>query len=181
MLRYCLLLFLFISRNLSAQDKVAFGVSGTYNFPFSLVGIGLRAQIPFSEKIQAVPQIKYYPTFNQFHEVYGGLSLHYSLLSPFQYAGGRVRFEPTKPNFYLTAGFEYNRWFNYAPNENKKSKKDNILPEVGAGISVGSNAVRVFFEAKYNVLWDESYGEFGLLIYPFNLKQNRKNNCPKVN
>ncbi len=175
-----IIVILLLSLQLQAQDKIAFGLSGMYNFPLQTVGIGLRAQIPVIERLYVVPQIKYAPSFNTIHEFYGGVNMHYFLLNNTISHGYKQQTMPQRPVLYLAAGVEYNRWLNYEKTKNLKANQNNLLPEVGLGISVGGHLVRAFAEVKYNIIWEESYGEFGVMIYPFNPKRNRKNNCPKI-
>jgi hypothetical protein len=174
------IVFLLLSFQLHAQDKIAFGISGMYNFPLETIGIGLRSQIPVYERLSVVPQIKYAPSFNTIHEFYGGINVHYSLLNNTVSHGYRNRIEPIRPVLYLAAGVEYNRWINYEKTKNLKANQNNFLPETGLGISLGGHLIRAFAEIKYNIIWEESYSEFGVMIYPFNDKRNRKNNCPKI-
>jgi hypothetical protein len=182
MIKNCktIIVILLLSLKLHAQDRISFGISGMYNFPLETIGIGLRSQIPLNERFSIVPQIKYAPSFNTIHEFYGGVNAHFFLLNNTIAHGYRGRIEPKKPVLYLAAGVEYNRWINYEKTKNTKANQNNFLPEVGLGVSLGGHLVRAFAEIKYNVLWEESYGEFGVMIYPFNDRKNRKNNCPKV-
>ncbi|MFD2522773.1 hypothetical protein [Emticicia soli] len=168
-----------LSINLYAQDKMAIGASAIYNFPLQTIGAGLRVQMPLANRFALVPQIKYMPVFNDIHEAYGGINLHYFLLNNTFSLGYRKAVNPKRPVVYLAAGVEYNRWINYAPTVNDKAKKNNILPEAGLGASWGGNYVRIFAEAKYNILWKESYGEIGVLFFPFNDKLFRNNSCPR--
>ena len=175
-----IIIILLLSLKLHAQDHISFGLSGMYNFPLETIGIGLRSQISLTERFSIVPQIKYAPSFNTIHEFYGGINTHFFLLNNTISHGSRNRVEPSKPVLYLAAGVEYNRWINYEKTKNLKANQNNFLPEVGLGVSLGGHLVRAFAEIKYNILWEESYGEFGVMIYPFNDKRKRKNNCPKI-
>lgn len=171
----------FIITNLQAQDKPAFGASLMYNFPLSTVGFGLRGQIPLSNRLLVVPQVKYAPGFNEIHELYAGTNIHFLLLTKSRNIGYQKSIvEPQKPNLYLAAGVAYNRWINYFPSINSRAKQNNIIPEVGGGLTLGSLVTRFFVEGKYNILWNESYGEVGLLFYPAYIKINKRNSCPKI-
>jgi hypothetical protein len=165
--------------NLLAQDKTAFGLSAIYNFPLQTIGAGFRIQMPVANRFVLVPQIKYMPSFNNIHEAYGGINLHYFLLNNTFSLGHKQIVNPKRPVLYLAAGVQYNRWINYEKTLNLKAKKDNVLPEAGLGLSAGGNFIRIFAEGKYNILWNESYGEVGVLFFPFNDRLSRKNNCPK--
>jgi hypothetical protein len=172
---------LFISLNVTTygQDKTSFGFSGMYNFPLKTIGIGVRANIPIFERAYVVPQFKYAPSFNKIHELYAGVNLHYVIMQGNQYINGRKRAtEPTIPSIYITGGVLYNRWINYTETVSTTAKQNNILPEIGLGTSIGGYAVRAFAEVKYNVRWNESYGEVGLLFCPYYIKQKRRYSCP---
>lgn len=173
------IILLLFSTNLFAQDKTAFGLSAIYNFPLQTTGVGFRIQMPVANRFALVPQIKYMPSFNNIHEAYGGINLHYFLLNNTFSLGRKQVVNPKRPVLYLAAGVEYNRWINYTRTINTDAKQDNVLPEAGLGLSGGWNFVRIFAEGKYNILWNESYGEVGVLFFPFNDRLLRKNNCPK--
>jgi hypothetical protein len=174
-------LILLISTSTYAQDKVSFGASLMYNFPLNTVGVGIRSQIPINNRLVVVPDIKYAPKFNDIHELYAGLNVHFLLItSSKNISYQRSRIEPQKPNLYITAGAEYNQWFNYINSINTKANKQNVLPKVGLGTSFGSHITRFFAEIKYNILWDEAYAEAGLLIYPGFIKLKKKNSCPVI-
>jgi hypothetical protein len=175
-----LFILLILAWQTYAQDKASFSATALYNYPLSTFGVGLRSVIPIQNRVMVVPQFKYAPAFNQIHELFAGVNLNYLIIAPSQKLGyGQSRIQPNKPSIYLTAGAAYNRWINYFPSINTRAKKDNILPEVGGGIILGSLTTRVFIEGKYNPLWDESYSELGILFYPAFFKLNRKNACPK--
>jgi hypothetical protein len=148
-----------------SQEKFTIGPSIVYNFPVQGIGFGLRAQIPVMDRVQIVPQFKYLPSYNVINEYYGGINIHYLV----------YRYKSI--DLYAAAGGMYNRWINYAPSENANSKKSNILPEAGIGTSLGSEDIRGFVELKYNVLWNESYLEAGILFSPLGLLQ-KKYTCP---
>jgi hypothetical protein len=173
------LLLLLFGIHLHAQDKTAFGLSAIYNFPLQTVGAGFRIQMPVANRFALVPQIKYMPSFNNIHEAYGGINLHYFILNNTFSLGTRKYVNPKRPVLYLAAGVEYNRWINYEKTLNTKAKQNNVLPEAGLGLSAGGNFIRIFAEGKYNIFWNESYGEVGVLFFPFNEQLSRKNNCPK--
>lgn len=174
------LFLLLFSMGLYAQDRTAFGLSAIYNFPLQTAGVGLRIQMPVANRFALVPQIKYMPAFNNIHEAYGGINLHYFLLNNTFSLGYKKVVNPKRPVLYLAVGVEYNRWINYTITQNDKAKKNNVLPEAGLGLSAGGNFIRVFAEAKYNIFWKESYGEIGVMLFPFNDRLSRKNNCPRL-
>ncbi len=176
---FILLLLLVNHFNIYSQDKFSFGFSGVYNFPLNSVGIGLRAQVPIIPKVFVVPQLKYFPSFNTIHELYGGINVHYALVEGnIRPDGFKRSIDPEIPMIYLAVGAQYNRWINYVETQQSNSKPNNFLPEVGLGTSIGNYPVRLFAEVKYNILWKESYGEVGLMFCPAYFRTKSKTNCP---
>ncbi len=174
-------LILLVSTTIYAQDKISFGASLMYNFPLNTIGVGIRSQIPVTNRITLTPDVKYAPKFNEIHELYAGLNVHFLLItSTKNISYQRSRVEPQKPNLYITAGAEYNQWFNHINSINSQAQEKNILPKIGLGTSFGSHITRFFAEVKYNILWDEAYAEAGLLIYPGFIKLKKKNSCPVI-
>lgn len=171
LLKYSVL-FLVTSLTVSAQETVSFGLSGTYNFPMETIGFGLRANVPVTHRIFVVPRLKYAPGFNQIEEVEAGANLQFTLWDHLQRNGS------SKPVMYVSAGALYNRWLNYYPSINSKAGQNNILPEAGLGVRSGGNRLKVFAEGHWNILWNESYGEAGLLFYPFNKRSKKILTCP---
>lgn len=157
-----------ISLAASAQKTASFGLSGAYNFPMETIGFGLRANVPVTQRLSFVPRIKYAPDFNTIHEVEAGADVQFDLWDASQRSGS------SKPVIYVSAGAMYNRWLNYYPNNNSIAKQNNILPEAGLGILSGGNRVKFFLEGHWNILWNESYGEAGLLVYPFNERLSKR-------
>ena len=173
---------LFFSVTAKAQDKIAFGLSAAYNFPLQGLGIGLRVQIPIIERFYVVPEVRYFPAFNAIHEFYGGANIQYMIFEGNYKPRGIKRVsEPHIPNLYLTAGADYNRWINYAPSLNDKAIKDNFLPNIGIGTSIGNYAFQGFAELKYNIIWKESFAEVGFLVCPRYFKSKKKSKCPDIN
>lgn len=183
-LKICIIVLLIASTNFysKAQNEIFYGVSGMYNIPLKNIGIGVRAQIPVWDRVELVPQVKYVPSFNKIHELYGGANLHFLLIEGNEKINGRKPlYERTRPDIYLAAGVEYNRWIDYVETKKTNSGRNNILPEAGMGISYGNKTIRFFGEVKYNILWNESYLEAGLLVCPSRIfKQNKSNKCPRL-
>lgn len=171
LLKYGMLFFV-VSLTATAQKTIAFGLSGTYNFPMETIGTGIRADIPLTQRLSLVPRIKYAPKFNRIEELEAGAHVQLDLWNATQRNGS------SKPVLYVTAGALYNRWLNYYPNINPKAGQNNILPEAGLGVLSGGNRFRVFAEAHWNIIWNESYAEAGLLFYPFNKRLKKILKCP---
>ncbi|MEP7171555.1 MAG: hypothetical protein ABI855_19445, partial [Bacteroidota bacterium] len=127
-------------------------------------GAGLRVKIPIRNRLSAVPEISYFPSFNRYHELYAGVALHYEILTIRSY------------NLYLAAGGYYNNWINaeaYAPG---LKKKNNFAPEAGGGLVRNRGCWRPFIEDRYDFKWKENTLRIGIYWYPGSCSKNEK--CP---
>ena len=182
---FFILLFLTIYTGAFAQDKWALGPMVSYNFALKSTGVGFRSTIPITNKFVLNPQVKYFPNFNTIDELFAGVNLQYVLVSSEKERSyNRYEHMAGKPSLYLTAGVDYNSWLNFdpaSPSKKANATANNVLPNLGIGSVLGGSVVRIFAEARYNILWNESFGEFGILIYPGNIKgRNRSLACPGV-
>jgi len=154
-----IIIFLFfLSSNLYSQ-KFGLGVAAVYNFQTNGLGASLRAEIPRGQ-ISLVPQIAYYPSFNEITELYAGLSLHLNVVSY-----GDI-------TLYGIANASYNGWFNYDEFQMKKAKLSNIDAEVGLGLKKGK-CLRPFTELRYNFKWKEANFRIGIMYF-FNCDKKGK-------
>ncbi len=181
---FLVLIFLQICTASLAQEKWALGPMVSYNFAIKSTGVGFRSTIPLSNKLILNPQVKYFPNFNALEELYAGVNLQYILVSSESEIGYNRFKHSNKPSLYLTAGVDYNNWLNYdpaTPTLKANATNNNVLPNIGVGSVMGGSVVRLFAEARYNILWNESFGEFGILIYPGNIRgRNKSLSCPGV-
>ena len=154
------------------QLPASLGLQLHYNYAIQSIGAGFRFEIPISSSISIVPQVKYQPAgLNTIHEVYAGLAFSYNILMT------------SASKFYLIGAVDANSWFNYIPSATTKAQRFNILPKPGAGLEFGFGSLAVFGELKYNVLWNESYTDFGVKIRRNDAKRRRKDpqlDCPKI-
>jgi hypothetical protein len=154
------------------QMPTGLGLQFHYNYAIQGMGAGLRYEIPLSSTMAVVPQAKYQPAgFNSIHEVYAGLAVHYSPL------------QSNSAKFYLLGAVDLNQWFNYFPSLNSRASRFNVLPKPGAGLEIGFGSMALFSEVKYNILWKESYTDFGLKFRGDVSRKKRKNpqlQCPKI-
>lgn len=146
-----LIFLIFLSGTCFGQNKFGIGASMMYNFQTEGIGTGLRVQIPLGNKLSVMPQAYYFFPFNQIHEYYIGLNLHYNLLEIKNHTG------------YLNAGAFYNQWINF---DGKIYTRNNFLPEVGGGILFTKRCLRPFIEQRYNPLWREGTFRIGVMWYP---------------
>lgn len=163
-------LFFLFSYNLYSQ-KFGMGLSAIYNFQTEGFGASLRAEIPRGQ-FSIVPQVAYYPSFNEITEFYAGISLHLNVISY-----GNL-------TLYGIANGSYNGWINYESFEMKKAKFSNWAAEAGVGIKKGK-CLRPFMELRYNVKWKEANLRIGLMYF-FNCNKKghyRKKavSCPAYN
>jgi hypothetical protein len=181
------LCFLLIICSLSvfSQDKWAIGPLYATNFAIKSTGVGFRATIPLTKKIILNPEVKYFLSINPIEEVFAGINVQYLLISSQkELSYSKSEHIRGKPSLYVTAGVDYNNWLNYdptIPTLNTTATANNVLPNIGIGSAMGGPRIRLFAEARYNIIWNESFGEIGLLIYPMHFKKRNKSlSCPKV-
>lgn len=167
MLRYVLLSFGMLLSSVAAiaQVQIGFGASGSYNFQTEGWGFGARAEGYVIKSLSVVLQGQYYPTFNQVHEVSGGLELHYA---PFYHPIVRP---------YVLAGGSVNYWFNYNESNFKAAKPLNFIAEVGGGLVFLDKQLRPFAEYRYNPFFLEGSVHVGLMYFPKFRSRNRTT-CP---
>ncbi len=157
-----LILFISVSlwQNVHAQavkrEKQAVGYGGSiiYNFHANSFGADLRVKIPLVSRLFVVPQVSYFPPFNDYHEFYAGAALHYEIYRMRTY------------NFYLLAAGYYNEWINaeqFAPGQ---KKQHNFAYEAGAGLVRNQGCIRPFIEDGYDFKWKENSLRIGIYIYP---------------
>ena len=156
---------LLMSIGAMAQVQIGFGVSGSYNFQTEGWGFGARAKGYVIRSLSVVLQGHYNPTFNQVHEVNGGLELHYA---PFYH---RI----VRP--YILAGGSVNYWFNFAESNYVAAKPLNFIAEVGGGLVFLDKQVRPFAEYRYNPIFLEGSVHIGLMYFP-NFRSRNRTTCP---
>src|SRR4051812_30890600 len=61
------------------KQSIGYGGSLIYNFHANGFGADLRMKIPVANRLSAVPEFSYFPAFNDYHEFYAGLALHYEI------------------------------------------------------------------------------------------------------
>lgn len=159
--RVCILsLAFFMSDGLFAQavkrenKSIGYGASLIYNFHATSFGADVRVKIPLLKNLSVVPQISYFPAFNDYHEFYAGAALHYEIFRFGTY------------NFYLLGAGYYNDWINaeeYAPGQ---KKQHNFAYEAGGGLVRRYGCIRPFIEDGYDFKWKENSLRIGIYIYP---------------
>jgi hypothetical protein len=113
-----------------------------------------------------VPEVDYFPAFNEYHELYAGAALQYDLFSMGSF------------NFYVLGAGYYNNWLNaedFAPGQ---KKEHNFAPEAGAGLVRNIGCIRPFIENRYDFKWEENHLHIGIYWYPGLC--GTKEDCPGV-
>lgn len=167
----CLLMSLTLligSAKQARAQQTGFGGSIIYNFQAEGFGVDLRAKVPVYRRLFVVPEVSYYPSFNEYHEYYAGAALHYEII------------QLNKFVFYLTAGAYFNNWINaddFAPG---RKLQFNFSPQLGGGIVKRNGCLRPFVENRYDFKWKEDNIRIGVLIYPGSCG-SKKEKCPRIN
>lgn len=136
------------------NKSIGYGASLIYNFHATSFGADVRVKIPLLKNLSVVPQLSYFPAFNDYHEFYAGAALHYELFRLGTY------------NFYLLGAGYYNDWINaeeYAPGQ---KKQHNFAYEAGGGLVRRYGCIRPFIEDGYDFKWKENSLRIGIYIYP---------------
>lgn len=149
----CLLSMSFYQLKAQVVKEWGLGIGAICNIAVPSYGGEIRGLFAFSDRITLAPQIQYYPSFNKFHDLYLGTSLHFSIL-PY-----------TNWGIYLLAHGSYHNWFNYYDSNNYKAKQHNWDAEPGIGITKNYGCVRPYAEARYNIKWKEGNLRVGLAFF----------------
>lgn len=141
------------SGNTGFSQGTGLGGSVSYNFQTEGIGFGLRYGIYMGKRFTAMPQVTFYPGFNQIKETYYTLNLHYNAL--------------IYQNFvvYAIAGGSYNAWHNYYDFKNHLSNSSTVIGEVGIGATKNVGCLRLFIEHRYNFMWKEGELQAGLMFH----------------
>jgi hypothetical protein len=129
------------------------GIGAICNFTVPSYGAELRGIFILSDHWAIAPQVQYYPSFNRFHDLYLGTSLHFNF-TPSYYWG-----------LYALGHFSYHNWINYYESNNYKAKQHNWDGEPGIGIIKNWGCVRPYAEARYNIKWKEGNLRVGLAFF----------------
>ena len=149
------LLFHFIKLNSfsqSAGKPLIIGIGGLFNFQTEGKAVDARVMLPLAEGFYFTPRASYFPSSNKIHEYYAGADIDYYLLllrkvTPYVYLGGY-----------------YDNWINYTEFHNKLAKKNNMVPEGGAGLIFNFGCINPYLEYRYDGKWKEGSLGAGLMI-----------------
>jgi hypothetical protein len=146
------------------KQTVGYGASVIYNFHATGFGADLRMKIPLTKRLSVVPQVAYFPSFNDYHEYYAGAAIHWEVARIGTY------------NLYLLGAGYYNDWINaetYAPGQDERY---NFAYEAGLGLVRSFGCIRPFIENGYDIKWRENSLRIGIYIYPGSCGGKEK--CP---
>ena len=129
-------------------QPVGIGVSGIYNLQTESIGFGLRGAI-YGKRVNIIPQVAYYPSFNKVHEIFLGIGAEYNAIIE-----KNVR-------FYALGHGAFNAWLNHENSTKKNAQLSNWAAEVGLGVA-GRNCWQPFLEYRYNVKWQETNLRVGI-------------------
>jgi hypothetical protein len=160
----CFDLFFPVSAQRRSRDGIGYGAAVIYNFATEGFGIDIRAKIPIRSRLSIVPEISYYPSFNSYHEFYGGAALHYEFYALRNY------------NLYAATGGYYNDWMNAGEFITGEKEQTNFVCEAGGGLVRNYGCIRPFIEDRYDFKWKENNLRIGIYWYPGACKKNEK--CP---
>ena len=135
-----------------AQTGTNVGLSGHYNLATQGLGCGVRLAIPLFPRGSLVPNLHYYPSGNQVHEMYSGIQLQYVFL------------RNNAMDFYLAAGAAYNNWLNAEEFENEIAKNKQFIPECSLGTIINVGCLKPFIEGKYHFRWNEGEIAAGIFL-----------------
>jgi hypothetical protein len=166
------LFFTFSYAAKAASPQNGAGGSLIYNFQTNSIGLGLRAEYPLEsinllDGVSLVPQISYFPSFNEITEFYIGSSVHLGIYTINK-----------KWSFYGLLNLSYNGWINYDDSGMRNARFSNLGIEGGVGVTM-KRCVRPFLELRYNAWWRESNIQLGI-IYTIKCERRGSLPCPKI-
>lgn len=163
-------LILFTGIN-SYSQEYRVGGSLIYNLKTNGFGFGIRSEFPIHsidllEGFSLVPQVSYFPGFNNVSEFYLGSSIHLGVYSLDKWI------------FYGLANVSYKAWINYEDSSDPDAKFSNLALDGGVGVTRNS-CWRPFLELRLNAIGFEPSIRLGVL-YTFNCENRGMVPCSKV-
>ncbi len=141
-----------------------------YNFNSKGIGLDLRMDYPLAidllDGVSIVPQIAYYPWFNDKHELFLGTSIHVNVYTYKRW------------QFYPLANLSFNAWFNHEEAADSTTSFSNGSFELGAGVSY-IGCIKPFFEYRHRLEWNENSIRLGVVYY-FDCKMKGMVPCSKI-
>lgn len=147
------------------------GGSAIYNLKTDGFGFGIRAEFPIQridllEGFSIVPQITYFPGFNDVSEFYLGSSLHLGI------------YKLDRWIFYGLANVSYNGWINYEDSNDPDAKFSNLALDGGVGVTMNT-CWRPFLELRLDAIGFEPSIRLGIL-YTVNCDRRGMVPCSKI-
>lgn len=155
----------------SFSQEFHIGGSMIYNLKTDGFGFGIRAEFPVHsidllQGFSVVPQVTYFPGFNDVSEFYIGSSLHLGV------------YKLDKWIFYGLANVSYNGWINYDDSNDPNAKFSNLSLDGGVGVTMNT-CWRPFLELRLDAIGFEPSIRFGIL-YTFNCDRRGMVPCSKI-
>jgi hypothetical protein len=165
-----LILFFIMTSSLVHSREYRMGGSVIYNFTTRGIGAGLRGEFPLEsvemlEGMSLVPQLAYFPSFNQLSDFYLGCGVQ---LNVYKY---------DKWIFYTLVNASYRAWNSRDESEDAPEYPDFAI-EGGIGVT-RRTCVRPFLEVRLNAIGVEPNVRIGVL-YSFSCSIRGAVPCPKI-
>jgi hypothetical protein len=163
--------FIFTCELRCYSQEYRVGGSLIYNFRTKGIGLDARAEFPLKsihllEGLSIVPQVSYFPAFNNITEFYAGSSAHLGL------------YKLNKWIFYGLVNVSYKGWINYDESNDPDARFSNLALEGGIGIT-RKKCVRPFLELKLNTIGIEPTVRIGML-YTIHCERRGAVPCSKI-
>lgn len=169
--RFILTTLIVLASIITFSQEYRVGGSLIFNLGKGGFGFGARAEFPVEridllEGFSIVPQVSYFPGYNEVSEFYLGSGVHLGV------------FALDKWLFYGLANVAYKGWINYEESSDPDAKFSNLALDGGVGVT-RSTCWRPFFEVRLNAIGFEPSLRLGLL-YTFNCENRGMVPCSKI-
>jgi squalene cyclase len=148
------------------KNHFAIGAGVSYNYSIETTGIHLRAEIPVMGFVSLVGHAEHYPNSSKIAE------------SNFTGQLNVIFYSQPKLSLYLSSGYNYNTWHNYANYENNLAQLNSHTFELGTGLDYRFLPFSAFFEYRYNLIWGEPKSTLGLKYNLFSKRINKGKHYP---
>lgn len=155
----------------SYSQEYRVGGSVIYNLKTNGLGFGIRGEFPIKsidllEGFSVVPQVTYFPGYNDISEFFLGSSLHLGV------------YKLERWIFYGLANVSYNGWINHEESNDSDAKFSNLSLDGGVGVTMNT-CWRPFLEFRLDAIGFEPSIHLGLL-YTFNCDRRGMVPCSKI-
>ena len=166
-----LISFLIFAGIQSYSQEYQVGGGAIFNLKNSGFGFGVRAEFPIQsidllEGFSVVPQVSYFPGFNEVSEFTIGSSLHLGVYAIEKWV------------FYGLANISYKGWINHEESSDPNAKFSNLVLDGGVGVT-RNTCWRPFLELRLNAIGFEPSIWLGIL-YTINCDRRGMVPCSKT-